>query len=56
MPSGSAGAWRPAGVDGDVADLGGEAVAVGPHEFKAHIGRELKLWGDTIREAKISLE
>ena len=37
-------------------DLGGEAVAVGPDQFKAHIARELRLWGDTIREAKISLE
>ena len=39
-----------------LADLGGEAVAVGPDEFKAHIARELRLWGETIREAKISLE
>jgi tripartite-type tricarboxylate transporter receptor subunit TctC len=37
-------------------DLGGEAVAVGPDEFKAHIARELRLWGETIRAAKISLE
>ncbi|HET7159747.1 MAG TPA: tripartite tricarboxylate transporter substrate binding protein [Burkholderiales bacterium] len=37
-------------------DLGGEAVAAGPDEFKAHIARELRLWGETIRSAKISLE
>jgi tripartite-type tricarboxylate transporter receptor subunit TctC len=37
-------------------DLGGEAVAVGPDEFKAHVARELKLWGETIRAARIKLE
>lgn len=36
--------------------LGGEAVAVGPDEFKAHVARELKLWGETIRAAKIKVE
>jgi tripartite-type tricarboxylate transporter receptor subunit TctC len=39
-----------------LADLGGEAVAVGPDEFRTHVGRELKLWSDTIRTAKIKVD
>jgi tripartite-type tricarboxylate transporter receptor subunit TctC len=39
-----------------LADLGGEAVAVGPDEFRAHVANELKIWGETIRAAKIKVE
>jgi tripartite-type tricarboxylate transporter receptor subunit TctC len=39
-----------------LAALGGEAVEVGPGEFKAQIGRELRIWTTTIREANIRLD
>jgi tripartite-type tricarboxylate transporter receptor subunit TctC len=37
-------------------DLGGEAVAIGPDEFKALIRKDLKIWGETIRAANIKLD
>lgn len=39
-----------------LAGYGGEAITIGPDEFKAQIGRELKLWRQTIQTANIQIE
>lgn len=39
-----------------LAGYGGEAITIGPDEFKAQIGRELKLWRQTIQAANIQIE
>ncbi len=39
-----------------LAGHGGEAVVVGPKEFRAQIGRELQIWSQTIQSAKIKVQ
>jgi hypothetical protein len=39
-----------------LAGLGGEAIAIGPDQFKEQVTRELATWRKTIREAEITIE
>lgn len=36
--------------------LGGEAVAIGPEQFREQVNRELKIWHKTIQDANIRIE